>query len=388
MSLPVITVKEIKHRNQFWFGIFFDYDSELIERVKEIPDRRWSQSKKCWYIPFTKNSLEQSRTKFKGLAELDYSAINDATYTNLKIRRPPDNQTREILGQFEKFLQGRRYSSSTIKTYSYMIRDFLMYLEGKSLSEINQRDVELYSEEVLARNNSSISTHRQFIGALKKFQERFSEIAFVISNDLRPKQSIYLPTVLSQQEIIALLQRTTNIKHRVALAMIYSCGLRISELLNLELSAIDFNRRQVKICQSKGRKDRYVVLAESIIPLMNNYLMSISPVKYFIEGKPGFRYSAESVRKFLRRSCQKAGIKKRVTPHILRHSYATHLMESGIGERYIQELLGHKSIRTTMIYTHVTKKSLAQVRSPLDDAVKQIINEHNTDKKVLDNTSI
>ncbi len=386
MELPVITIKEIKHQNQYWFGIFFDYNKALIELVKKIPNRRWSQSKKCWYIPFTKYSLEKFYAQFENAAHLEVSAINDATYTNLKIRRIPDEQTREILNQFEQFLEGRRYSNSTIKTYGHMVRNLLLYLEGKKLAEINKRDIELYCEEVLARNNFSISTHRQFIGALRKFQERFPEITCEISEDLRPKQSLFLPTVLSQQEIISLLQVTTNIKHRVALAMIYSCGLRISELLKLELSDIDFDRRQVKIRQSKGRKDRYVVLAESIIPLLNNYLMSLSPSQYLIEGKPGIKYSPESVRQFLKRSGHKAGIKKRITPHMLRHSYATHLMESGIGERYIQTLLGHKNIKTTMIYTHVTKKSLAQVRSPLDDIAKQLIKENKTNNFIPNKT--
>lgn len=386
MELPLVTVKEIKHLNQYWFGLFFAYNKELIDHVKKLPHRKWSQSLKCWYIPFTKYSLDKLRSHFKNIAQLDLSAINNDTYTNFKIRRSPDKDTQQVLNEFEKFLYGRRYSSSTIKTYCYMIRDFLLYLEDKKLPDINKRDIELFSEDVMARNKFSISTHRQFIGALKKFQERFPELSFEIPNDLRPKKSLYLPSVLSQQEIISLLQVTTNIKHRAALAMIYSCGLRISELLKLELSDIDFDRRQVKIRQSKGRKDRYVVLAESILPLLKNYLISFNPIKYFIEGKPGINYSAESVRQFLKRSGQKAGIKKRVNPHMLRHSYATHLMESGIGERYIQELLGHKSIKTTMIYTHVTKKSIAQVRSPLDDIAKQLLQENKTNNFIPNKT--
>jgi len=382
----VISVKEIKHKNQYWFGLFFAYNEELIRCVKNMPHRKWSQSKKCWYVPFTKYSLDKIRSQLRHVAHLDLGSINDETYIKLKIKREPNQETREILKQFEKFLHGRRYSESTVKTYVYLVRDFLLYLEDKPLPEINQRDIELFCEEVLARTHFSISTHRQFIGALKKFQERYPEMALEISEVLRPKQSFYLPTVLSQQEILNLLKVTTNIKHRAALAMIYSCGLRISELINLELSAIDFNRRQVKIFQAKGRKDRYVVLAESIIPLLNNYLTGFMPEKYFIEGAPGKPYSAESVRKFLRRSSKKAGIKKRVTPHILRHSYATHLMESGISERYIQALLGHKNIKTTMIYTHVTKKRLDQIRSPLDDAVKHMIDNNKTDKELPDNT--
>jgi len=201
----------------------------------------------------------------------------------------------------------------------------------------------------------------------------------------RPKKSYLLPTVLSNEEIINILRCTKNLKHRAIIAMIYSAGLRISELINLQLSQIDIQRRQIIVKSSKGRKDRNIILAKSCIPLILNYLNTYKPNIFFAEGKPSEKYSPESVRAFLKRSCNAAHITKKVTPHTLRHSYATHLLENGIDLRYIQELLGHAKPETTMIYTHVSKKDLLKIESPLDVAVKKIAldtNKQNTTRLI------
>lgn len=194
----------------------------------------------------------------------------------------------------------------------------------------------------------------------------------------RPSRSRYLPIVLSKEEVVDLLRATKNLKHRTIIAMLYSAGLRISEALNLELKDIDVDRRQLHIKNAKGRKDRFVVLAESFIPLYKNYYMTYSPRNYFIEGPDYKKYTAGSIRNFLKQSCKLANIGKRVTPHTLRHSYATHLIENGVGLRYVQDLLGHSKPETTMIYTHVAKKDLLQIQSPLDTA---FITLSETDKK-------
>ena len=134
------------------------------------------------------------------------------------------------------------------------------------------------------------------------------------------------------------------------------------------------------IGNSKGRKDRTVILAKSVVPLINNYLSTYNPAYFFAEGLKGQKYSAGSVRKFIKRGCVAAQIKKNVTPHTLRHSFATHLLENGIDLRYIQELLGHARPETTMIYTHVSRKDLLQIESPLDTAMKNLIEDERFDK--------
>jgi site-specific recombinase XerD len=152
----------------------------------------------------------------------------------------------------------------------------------------------------------------------------------------------------------------------------YSCGLRISEVLHLKLADIDMDRKQLVVRQSKGRKDRYIVLPESTIPLLLNYVSSFKPQYYLFQGSQGGIYSASSIRVFLNRSRLRARIKNRITPYTLRHSYATHLIENGVNLRLVQELLGHSKPETTMIYTHVAKKDLLAVQSPLDRVLLEL----------------
>ena len=198
-----------------------------------------------------------------------------------------------------------------------------------------------------------------------------------------PRKSSYLPSVLSKEEVVNLLRCTRNLKHRAILALLYSSGLRIGELINLELRDIDMFRLQILIKNGKGRKDRYVMLAKSFLPLLKNYLTTYKPAIYFIESLTfGEKYSAGSVRSFLKKSCLAAGIKKRVTPHTLRHSYATHLLENGVDIRYIQELLGHSRPETTMIYTHVATKDLLRIESPLDKIVSELVKTDKGDEKL------
>ncbi len=186
-----------------------------------------------------------------------------------------------------------------------------------------------------------------------------------------PKRDKKLPVVLSKEEVLKILQVTKNLKHRTIIAMLYGSGLRIGELIDLELSCFDFNRKQLFIKQAKGRKDRYTTISESAFPLLKNYYQTYKPKKYLIENPKGGKYSAGSIRTFLKQSCKLAGIDKNVTPHTLRHSFATHLLESGTDLRYIQVLLGHSRPETTMIYTHVTRKDLQAIRSPLDGIVEK-----------------
>ena len=238
-------------------------------------------------------------------------------------------------------------------------------------------------EEVIAKEHYSISSHRQCISALKHFTAFCNLENFDASNFRRPKKSNYLPVVLSKEAIIDLLQVTKNLKHRTIIGLLYSGGLRIGELLNLKLNHLDIDRSQIHIRQGKGRKDRVVVMSEVIKPLLLNYIHTYKPTDFVIEGRDGGIYSASSIRAFLKQSCQLAGIKKPVTPHTLRHSYATHMLENGIDLRYIQELLGHVKPETTMIYTHVAQKDIMQIRNPLDVTVEELQLKAKDNKKVL-----
>ena len=210
------------------------------------------------------------------------------------------------------------------------------------------------------------------VSSLTHFAYFYPACSINVEKISMPKKDKKLPVVLSIEEVLLLLQLTKNLKHRTVLAMLYGSGLRIGELINLKLSDFDFKRKQLHIKNAKGRKDRYTTIAESLFPLLKNYHNTYKPKIYFIENPKGGKYSPESIRAFLRKSTKAAGITKAVTPHTLRHSYATHMLEQGIDIRYIQELLGHSRPETTMIYTHVTRKDLQEIKSPLDNAIKKL----------------
>jgi len=204
----------------------------------------------------------------------------------------------------------------------------------------------------------------------------------IVADLTYPGKHKKLPKVISEEDVIRILRATRNIKHRLAFAMLYSCGLRISELLNLKINEIDVERRTVFVRKSKGYKDRVVMLAESVVPLLVNYLQSYQPVEYLLNGQSGLKYSPVSVRKSLHNARKEAGVKRKVTPHTLRHSFATHLLEQGVGLRYIQELLGHQKPETTMVYTYVANDRLTQISSPLDHIVNKITNNPNDNREL------
>lgn len=372
MKKPNITLKPKYYNKAEQILICFDYDREIIDLVRTIPNRQWSQNLQCWYVKRSSEAIDAIKDVLS-IYQIDDSRIIKTPLLKLAHNKSLlTDDLRSILNGFYKYLKGKRYSKSTVDTYSMLVADFVAFHVDKPIDTLNNRAVELFIEDVYIARNYSISTQRQFISALKLFLVYYPNTAIASIALVRPKKSRTLPVVLSKQEVLLLIQCTKNLKHRAIIALIYSCGLRISELINLELRYIDIDRRQLIIKNAKGRKDRNVILAASFLPLLQNYLMTYNPIVYFAEGMNGGKYSPISVRKFLKKSSELAGITKTVTPHTLRHSYATHLLENGIDLRYIQSLLGHAKPETTMIYTHVSKKDLLQIESPLDTMVKEL----------------
>lgn len=183
----------------------------------------------------------------------------------------------------------------------------------------------------------------------------------------RPRRQRALPKVFSKEEVSGILNSARNIKQKMLLWIIYSCGLRRSEVTNIRLSDLDRERSILHIREGKGGIDRIVPVSGRVWDKLDGYLSSYKPREYLFEGQAGGRYSSESVYRVFKDALRRAGIKKDVGVHSLRHSYATHLHEGGLDIRYIQELLGHRSTRTTEIYTHVSRRDLVLVRSPIED---------------------
>ena len=372
-----ITIKLAKLNDKEIIGIYFPYSIELIDLVKCTKGTHYNSQDDFWYIKNSREGLVKLYSKLKNKVKIIFDDNVKQKFSKYKYQIS-SKYNLSLLQQYTKFLQGKRYAERTIEVYTTMIRNLFVHLETKGeLNDIDNNDINVFTQEVLYAKNYSISYQRQFISAVKLLSVMRPQFSITNSELSRPEKDKILPTVLSQNQIIKILQVTVNLKHRIILALLYSSGLRISEVLAMKLSHINFDRKQILIRNSKGRKDRFVPLANSVLPLLNNYIQSYAPKNLLFYGEDGVKYSQSSVRKFLKKSALKSGINTRVTPHMLRHSYATHLLEDGTDIRYIQELLGHNDPKTTMIYTHVTRKELLRIESPLDVAVKALKNNGN-----------
>jgi integrase/recombinase XerD len=265
-------------------------------------------------------------------------------------------------------MQQKRYSPNTIKTYTEAIGTFLKYFSQKTILEITNADLNNFNSHYIIKNGYSSAYQNQVINGVKLFFTFSRSLKFEVEKAERPRREHKLPNVLSKEEVSAILKALTNLKHRTMLSLIYACGLRRSELLNLKPENIDSKRHLLIILNAKGKKDRVVPISDKVIDMLREYYKAYKPKVWLFEGQQqAGQYSEMSLQKVLKKALETTRINKPVTLHWLRHSYATHLLESGTDLRYIQELLGHKSSKTTEIYTHVSEKSLQRIKSPFDD---------------------
>ena len=341
--------KTILHKNTPRIAVYFEINAVLIRRIKTFEDAQWSNSKRCWHLPDT----EENRLHFN--VPLAHTLL-------------PNLEGIEALKTFNRFLLSKRYSPNTITTYCDATKSFLVFFNTKSIKLITNEDVILYNNDYILKNNLSSSYQNQIVNALKLFFKTVEEKTIEIDKVHRPKREKVLPNVLSKEEVKKILFAHNNFKHKTMLSLIYSCGLRCGELLALQPVHIDSKRNIVLIKNAKGKKDRIVPLSPKILEILRDYYKVYQPKVYLFErniaGKP---YDSRSLQQVLKLALKKVNITKPVTLHWLRHSYATHLLESGTDLRYIQELLGHNSSKTTEIYTHVSTKNLQQIKSPFDD---------------------
>jgi integrase/recombinase XerD len=341
--------KIITHRGSKRIAVYFEKNAEWIARIKLVEGSRWSQTLGVWHIPDT----EENRIRFK-LMPLSHTI--------------PSVEGMEQIEKFKQYLRSKRYSESTVTTYSEALKSFLVFYREKPVAEITNEDVIVYNNEYILKNNLSASYQNQVTNAIKLYFQTIRETKIMVDKIHRPKRSKVLPNVLSKEEVKLILNAHSNIKHKMMLSLIYSCGLRRGELLALKPVHIDSKRNIVLLKNSKGKKDRIAPLSPKILEMLREYYVSFRPTSFLFEGViPGEPYSEKSLQCVLKQALKKVGITKPVSLHWLRHSYATHLLESGTDLRYIQELLGHSSSKTTEIYTHVSTKSLQQIKSPFDD---------------------
>jgi len=339
--------KIITHRGSKRIAVSFEKNAELIARIKLVEGSRWSQTLGVWHLPDT----EENRIRFK-LMPMPHTI--------------PSTEGMAQIAKFKQYLGSKRYSENTITTYSEILRTFLVFYREKPVAEITNEDVIVFNNEYILKKNLSASYQNQTMNSIKLFFKIIHDSKIVIEELHRPKNAKRLPNVLSKEETFRLIDMTTNLKHKTLLALIYSSGLRISEAINMKIIDIDSQRMLIHIKNAKGKKDRYTLLSTKILVLLKEYYTIYKPKTYLFEGQYGGQYSSRSAQSILRESVKKAGITKQVSLHTLRHSFATHLLESGTDLRYIQDLLGHSSPKTTMIYTHVSSTSLKNIINPFD----------------------
>jgi len=345
--------------------LYFGYQQALIEAIKRLPLSRWNGLENCWTLPYREPSVKYIR-EFAVANGLEWVYREEHKHKLLPGNRG-EAMTRVNPETYLAKLRELRYSQNTIDSYTYMFREFINYYADKELTDITEEEIVLYLQYLVTKRKVSTSYQNQAINAIKFYYERVMGGRRKVYLIERPREEKFLPEVLSQEEVTALLNATDNLKHKAILMTIYSGGLRVSEAVNLKIKDIDSNRMQIRVSQSKGKKDRYTLLSKKALEILRKYVSEYKPKEWLFEGLDGEEYSRRTITEILRKSVEKTGIKKHVTVHTLRHSFATHLLEAGTDLRYIQNLLGHENTKTTEIYTHITTKGFDQIKSPLDN---------------------
>lgn len=271
--------------------------------------------------------------------------------------------------KFLEHIQLHNYSNSTFTTYHNMVLRYLNAFRDKTLIQINsfgENEIDYFHKVWMQNDAPSSSLINQSVNAIKLYYKVMGSKEIDLSGVERPLRNKMLPSIYSREEVSKILMSIDNEKHKLMIFLIYSAGLRISELINMHVEDILFDRKMVLVRRSKGRKDRYTILAETALTMLQEHIKNENPRQYLFEGQFGGRYSDTSLRKILTRAKHKAGVETRGSIHTLRHSFATHLLENGTDLRYIQELLGHSSSKTTEIYTHVSTLNIGKIKSPGD----------------------
>ncbi len=344
------TTIKLERRRDGNIAVSLPYDKELIDRIRTVTGREWLWEEKVWTVPETSGMVEVLQSLFSDMrVEVDPLLRGNVM--------PIERMRRELVA--------RKYSPKTVKAYVRTNERMLEMVE-KRPDDITSEDVRRYLAHLSQNRGASASTLNQAINALRFLYGRIMgrRLAYDIH---RPKKDKRLPVVMGRQEVARLLRGVTNLKHRTILTLTYSSGLRVSEVVRLRVHDVDRERKLLHVRRGKGRKDRYTVLSGIAESCLEGYIDEYRPVKWLFPGGNGRGHLTErTVQHVFERASRRAGVRPGATVHSLRHSFATHLLEDGVDLRYIQELLGHASCRTTQIYTHVTKRDLVRIVSPLD----------------------
>ena len=369
-----ITLKHLLIYNKKFIGLQFYSNKAVDILVKQLKHVNWSDEFNMYHVPNKKNQLDEIYNTFRGVAWVDSKYFFNQTRSKelnevfdvdwyRQRKRPPNYRLCPEV--YLQKLELKKYSNNTVRLYVKLFEEFINHFFDKDIDHINEVDIRDYLKLLITskRSNSYIN---QSINSIKFYYEVVMGMPNRLYRIDRPRKKKKLPVVLSKDQIKLLIDSTNNLKHKCIVSLLYSSGLRRSELLNLKINDIDSSRMLIHVTDAKGNKDRYTILSINALKDLREYYKQWKPQEYLFEGIKNKQYSTGSVGKIISAAAIKAGIRKHVTPHTLRHSFATHLLENGTDLRYIQLLLGHNSTKTTEIYTHVAKSSFDSIENPLD----------------------
>jgi integrase/recombinase XerD len=390
-----ITLGRIRHRLGDRMGIYFNAAPQLTKRVKAL-GAIWSATFRCWHLPCNKTSYEEVCAAF---ADCNINIIKAATHeatgrevqllqpavpggtkakhksgkvATLKPRQFITEENRVQLRLLEEKLVLKGYSANTIKTYRNEFAVFLTALGNMPVQTMSTQritDYLVYCHRVLKLTEHTIHSR---LNALKFYFEQVLGWEKYFWEIPRPKKHLQLPRVISEEKIVAGLMAIENRKHRAILMTAYSAGLRVSEVVKLTIADINSDRMQIFIARAKGKKDRMVPLSVHTLQVLREYFKAYRPKTWLFEGLEADKpYSVRSAQQLFKEAYGKIGLPRNMSFHSLRHSFATHLLEQGTDIKYIQALLGHNDIKTTMRYTHVSNKAVHAIESPLDKIMRK-----------------
>ena len=356
-------------------GLQYYQDKVINALITELPNPKWSKEHNMVFLPNNKDNLTAIFDKFKGVAWINtqyfftnrplhdsHAALSVDDYR----RRPANLNKRYCPEAFYQKLEIRRYSLNTARSYIFHFERFInQFPLHQDLMAVSELEIKEYLADLVRRGVSESYT-KLSLNAIKFYYEVVMETPNRFYAIQLPKRSETLPKVIAKEDVLRMIHSTKNVKHKCIIGLLYSAGLRRQELVDMKPEDIDSRRMTITVRQGKGKKARITLLSKLLLIDLRAYYKAYRPSTYLFEGSKGGSYSSTSVGKIVNRAAKQAGLFQHVTPHMLRHSFATHLLEAGTDLRYIQTLLGHTNPKTTEIYTHVAIKGFDQIINPLD----------------------
>lgn len=347
----------------------FPYNEKYIYELKSIRGHKWHPEKKQWSFPFTMDIAEQIIKIFEGekltigpeiRARLDKTQNGDVP----QLGQHDANDLTEL----RRLMRLKNYSHKTIKSYLSCLRTFTKFFERSDPRNLTGEEIRTFLLHLMDVEEFSAASINQMINAIRFYYVEYLKKPLIVGDIPRPRNVKKLPSVLDKTEVKRIFDAVSNLKHKALLMVTYSGGLRVGEVVRLQLEDIDSTRMTIHVHKAKGRKDRYTILGKKTLTVLRAYYKSYHPSRWLFEGQQsGHHITERSAQQVFKDAAARANIHKNVSIHSLRHSFTTHLLESGVDIRYIQELLGHRSMKTTEIYTHVSRRKLSEIQNPIDD---------------------